>query len=92
MKIIWTNPALKGVNKAIDFTEINLPNNKNKLIKLLKNTHEQLLKFPFSGNLIDPEKTIFRIVFTSMPFCLAYKVKDDNLYILSFVHQHQNLG
>ena len=41
MKIIWTIPALNGVNKAIDFTEVNFPNNKNKLIELIKKTQEQ---------------------------------------------------
>ncbi len=89
MKIIWTQSAIKGLNKGIDFTEKNFPENKKKLKRILINLDLNLKSFPLMGTLIDSEKNIYRIVLKTFPFSLTYKKEKNKIYILSWVHQSQ---
>ena len=89
MNIIWTTPAFIGLNKAIDYTKTHFPENKKKLKHTLENTQKQLIQFPFSGNMMEAQQNIFRMILPNFPFCLTYKVQEKNIFILSFVHQSQ---
>ncbi|MCA9357044.1 type II toxin-antitoxin system RelE/ParE family toxin [Candidatus Nomurabacteria bacterium] len=86
MEIHWTKPAKHDLEIIHSYIE---RDNKVAAIKVVTRIynaiHTQLLNAPLSGR-IGPVKNTRELVLSNTPYIIAYKVSEDEIYIIRILH------
>ena len=84
-RIRWTLIALEGLEHAHDYIEKERPSSAHRLIQQVEHALDALIHYPFMGRMGRVSNTR-ELYIANTPFIIAYRVKEDRLEILGFMH------
>src|SRR6185295_18548786 len=84
-KIHWTLIALHDLDHAHDYIEKERPSSARHLIQYVEHALDALVHYPFMGRAGRVSNTR-ELYIANTPFLIAYRVKEDQLEILGFMH------
>ena len=91
MRIHWTNRALDHLLAIHEYVAQNSAIYANRLIDRLTRRSEQIGLFPQSGRMVPEYKRSDIREVIERPYRIIYRVKEDQIDILSVVHSAQQL-
>ena len=90
-EIIWTENALDGLDKVVEYIAVSSPNAASKLVVNLFEKVDRLELFPESGRLVEEVKEMgYREVIVN-PCRVMYKIEGETVFILHVLRQERDL-
>ena len=91
MRVHWTNKALDHLLAIHEYVAQNSETYANRLVDRLTRRSEQLGLFPQSGRMVPEYKRADIREVIERPYRIIYRVKEDQIDVLSVVHSAQQL-
>ncbi len=93
-EIIWSPAAFSDLEEIIVYIAESNPINAEKIFSRIKNTANQIHKFPNKGKVV-PELKVFSITpylqVVTNPWRIIYRIQENNVYVLAVIDSRRDL-
>jgi toxin ParE1/3/4 len=89
MKLRWTKAALRQLNEAYEYIQLDKPSAAARVADLIEAAADRIRLFPQMGRPSTRPKTR-ELAIPDTPFLLVYRVRDEIVEVLALYHGAQN--
>jgi addiction module RelE/StbE family toxin len=91
MKVYWTRNAIKHLTNIYEYIALNSPTYARRMVDRITQRSEQISNQPFSGRTVPEYKTEDIRELIEKPYCIIYRLKQDQIDVLAVIHGAQLL-